>query len=232
MKIVGINITKKQLLWCAALIFVLSLVVVGTVSALTTGAWFYDYETSNGNSFTAGSLDLKIDGEDTNVVKFEIDNMVPDSGLTKTYVLKNDGTIDGYLDISDIAITSYENGILDPEREAGDVTEDVSELQDRVYCGIFIDNNGDEEYHPSDGDVLICNGKGFDILNSNNKIKWSNLNKLMPAGSELNIVVESFWFTASYPPPTPWTQPHLDNLAMGDSFTLDITFELGQTEPL
>ena len=101
MKIVGINITKKQLLWCAALIFVLSLVVVGTVSALTTGAWFYDYETSNGNSFTAGSLDLKIDGEDTNVVKFEIDNMVPDSGLTKTYVLKNDGTIDGYLDISD-----------------------------------------------------------------------------------------------------------------------------------
>jgi len=229
MKIVGINITKKQLLWCAALIFVFSLVVVGTVSALTTGAWFYDIEASNGNSFSAGSLDLKIDGVDTNVVKFEVENMVPDSGVTKTYVLKNDGTIDGYLDIANIAITSYENGILDPESEAGDVTEDVGELQDRVYFGIFIDNNGDEEYHPSDGDVLIWNGKGFDLLNSNNRIKWSNLNKLMPAGSELNIVVESFWFTASYPPSS---QANLDNLAMGDSFTLDITFELGQTEPL
>jgi len=225
MKIKGLKITKKGILWCAALTLVFSLALAGTVSALTTGAWFYDTETSNGNSFTAGSLDLKIDGEDANVVKFEVDKMVPDSGITKTWVLKNDGTVDGYLDLENIIVTSFENGILDPESEAGDVTENTGELQDRVHLGLFIDNNGDEKYQPGT-DELIYNGKVGAI-----RTRY-DLSKLMPAGSEINLVAEFYWFTAPYPPATPWTQPHLDNLAMGDSFTLDITFELGQTEPL
>lgn len=227
MKIIGIKITKKRILWCAALTLVFSLALVGTVSALTTGAWFYDIETSNGNNYKAGSLDLKIDGDDINVVKFEVDNMVPDSGVKGTWVLKNAGTIDGYLDLEDIIITSSENGRLDAEIDAGDTTDNVGELQDRVHLSLFIDNNGDQVYQPGSGnDELIYNGKVGSIAN-----KYL-LNKLMAAGSELNIVAECYWYTAPYPPATPWTQPHLDNLAMGDSFTLDITFELGQTEPL
>lgn len=230
MKIKGIALTKKRIVGFAAMALVFSLVLAGTVSALTTGAWFFDTETSNDNTFTAGSLDLKVDGGDTNAIKFDVKNMVPNNTSTPqvvgTWLLENTGSIDGYLDLSSIVLTSSENSILEPEEEAGDTTANKGELDERTHLTLFLDLNRDGVYRFAD-DLLLHNGKPAD-LPSKKMIK-----KLMPAESELELVAHLDWYPADYPPVTPWTQPHklphLDNLAMGDSFTLDITFLLGQT---
>ena len=230
MKIKGVTLTKKRILGFTAMALAFSLVLAGTVSALTTGAWFFDTETSNGNNITAGSLDLKIDNDDVNAVKFEVDNMVPNNTstpqLVRTYLLKNTGSIDGYLDLSSIVLTSFENGILDPEEEAGDTTDNKGELVDRAYLALFFDLNDDGKYFAAD-DYLVYNGKPAGLPTK------KMIKRLMPAESELKLVAHLDWYPADYPPATPWTQdhkmPHLDNLAMGDSFTLDITFLLGQT---
>ena len=230
MKIKGVTLTKKRIIGFTAMALAFSLGLAGTVSALTTGAWFFDVETSNGNTITAGSLDLKIDNDDANVIKFEVDNMVPNNTstpqLVRTFLLKNAGSIDGYLDLSSIVLTSFENGILEPEEEAGDTTDNKGELVDRTHLTLFFDLNGDGKYFAVD-DYLIYNGKPADFPTK------KMTEKLMPAGSELELVAHLDWYPADYPPASPWTQPHkmphLDNLAMGDSFTLDITFLLGQT---
>ena len=48
---------KKILLSLAAIVF------VGAAAAGATGAFFSDVETSTGNTFTAGALDLKVDSQ-------------------------------------------------------------------------------------------------------------------------------------------------------------------------
>ena len=232
MKIKGIELTKKRIVRFTVMALAFSLVLAGTVSALTTGAWFFDVETSNGNTVTAGSLDLKIDGDDINAVKFDVEDLVPNNTSTpqvvKTWLLENSGTIDGYLDLSSIVLTSYEKGILEPEEEAGDTTDNKGELEDRTHLTLFFDINGDGKYIFNDGDYLVYNGKPASLPA---KIK---LKRLMPAESELKLVAHLDWYPSVYPSDAnPWTPsdklPHLDNLAMGDSFMLDMSFLLGQT---
>ena len=102
-----------------------SLMVIVAVAAIAvgaTGAWFSDEETSNGNSFTAGTLDLNVDGGNTNVVKFNVSNMRPGSQPTGSWILANVGSIGGYLDLENILVTSQENVCTEPEISAGDVT--------------------------------------------------------------------------------------------------------------
>jgi len=104
-----------------------SLVMIVMVAAVATGATLAQYsdpETSNGNTFTAGTLDLNVDGVNTNVVKFTVSNMHVGSQSIGTWRLKNVGSVAGFLDLHNIAVTSQENGCLDPETEASDVTCD------------------------------------------------------------------------------------------------------------
>lgn len=218
MKIKQIAITKSRIIGLTAMLLVFSLVLAGTVSVLTTGAWFFDTETSDGNTFAAGSLDLKIDGGDTNVIKFIVENMKPDDEVKGSWTLKNAGTIPGYLDIENIIIVSYENVILNVEKEAGDTTADYGELQDLVQLELFIDNNDNGVYDPS-VDEPICNRKPGTIADN------YTLDKYMGAGSELEIVAIVTWLPVSY-------NSKIDNLGMTDGFTLNMTFELGQIESL
>jgi spore coat-associated protein N len=119
-------------------LFVISAVAIAGVGATT--AYFSDTETSNDNTFTAGTLDLNVDGGNTNVVKFTVANMRPGNQPKGTYTLANVGSIDGFLDLESIAVTNNENSCIDPETDAGDVTCDnpgasQGELQDVVNIG-------------------------------------------------------------------------------------------------
>ena len=66
---------------------ILSLVTIVTVAAIATGAtvaYFSDTETSNSNTFAAGTLDLKVDNQDDpNIVRVTLNNMKP--GQTASY---------------------------------------------------------------------------------------------------------------------------------------------------
>lgn len=77
-----------------------SLLVIGIVGAMLgagTFAAFSDTETSSDNTFTAGTLDLKVNGGDVDV-NLSIGNLKPgDSGTLQTLKLNNSGTLPGNL---------------------------------------------------------------------------------------------------------------------------------------
>ncbi len=204
------GILKKRYFRIAIFALTFTLLLVAALGAIGTGAWFSDTETSNGNTLTAGSLDLKVDGGDDNVVKFTVNNMRPGNQPKASWTLANDGTINGYLDLEDISVTSNENGILDPESAAGDVSADVGELQDIVNLRLFVDTNKDGWI--STGEVVFYNGPAGNIAGN------YELDELIAAGSDIKIVAIFDWWTTAD-----------DNMAMSDDFTLNISFELGQT---
>src|SRR3990167_2261904 len=93
-------------------IFAIALVAAVAVGA--TVAQFSDTETSTGNTFAAGTLDLNVDGGNVNVVKFNVANMRPGNQPHGSYTLANVGSVNGYLDLEGIAVTNTENGCVDP----------------------------------------------------------------------------------------------------------------------
>ena len=192
-------------------ISILALLLVG-VLAFGAFAYFSDTEASTGNSFTAGTLDLNIDGANTNVVKFNLDKMRPGNQPIGKYTLKNVGNISGFLDIEDVTVVNLENDLLDPETEAGDTTASVGELGQLLNVRLFIDYNGDGWI--STGDKVFYDGKVNNIPSS------FNLNESITAGQELTVTAIFDW----------WSSPGLtDNLAQSDTLQLGLKFELAQT---
>jgi len=196
-----------------------SMVILIFVSAFLAGAgtlaWFSDTEKSKGNTFTAGSIDLKLDGGDSNVVKFTVTNMHPGSQPKGTFVLSNVGTLTGYLDLENIKVVDYENGRIEPEKEAGDPTggnpgKGKGELSQVVNVRLFVDYDCDGWI--SAGDNVFYNGLVCNLPAS------FDLNEPIPAGGSINIVAIFDW----------WSTP-MDSQAMTDSMEISITFELGQT---
>jgi predicted ribosomally synthesized peptide with SipW-like signal peptide len=202
------TITKDLLSkkWPAILI---SLTVLAAMVGIGAYGWFSDVETSN-NTFVAGSLDLSLDGNNgTNVVKWSVGPMVPGSHPKGTFVLANNGTIAGYLDLENITVSNLENGIIEPEAVAGDNTDSEGELVNIVDLQLFQDLNCDGLFDPDD--IEFFNGKVGTVASS------FDLNIPMSSGETICISGIFDW----------WSSPD-DNMAMTDSFNLDITFELGQ----
>ncbi|HOG48297.1 MAG TPA: TasA family protein [Anaerolineae bacterium] len=195
---------------------VIALLLVGVLGSglLSTGAYYSDTETSTGNTFSAGTLDLAVDGNNgSNTVKFTVANVPPQWGPA-LYVFKLDnlGSLAGFIDLHSIAVTSDENGCLEPEQAAGDdPTSPVGELQDLMGLHMFVDEA------PSNGwfgfeDTTIHNGAVGTILPN------YDLNLGIPALGTKYITAQIGW----------WSTPD-DNKAMSDIFTFDMTFELAQT---
>lgn len=198
----------------------LSLITIFAIGALiinATKAVFSDVETSTGNTFSAGSLDLSVDGNNgTNTVKFTLTNMKPGLQSIKTWSLNNVGSIDGYLDLENILVTNNENSCLEPETEAGDVTCNTpgvgeGELQTVVKLSkLFWDN--DCNGWVGVGETAIYDGAVGSIAAN------YDINRSLTAGSSQCITAQMNWWNTAD-----------DNKAMGDDMTLDLTFELAQT---
>lgn len=117
------------------LLSVLIVGVVATVAGAGTWAAFSDTETSSGNTFTAGTLDLKLNGLD-GITGFSIADVAPnDQGTAGTVNVKNDGTIPGNLIVSSANIVETENGMNDAE-QAVDFTAD-GELGSAITISIY-----------------------------------------------------------------------------------------------
>lgn len=192
-----------------------SLMVVAIASAVgitATRAYFSDTETSTGNTFTAGTLDLKVDGGDVNVFR-TFNNMVPEHSQPNfSWKLKNSGSLTGHLSIKDISITGNENGCLEPETNAGDSTCNTpgpgeSELSSVLNYRLMLDVNCDGWNQA--GDTIYY--QGFANLMGSTYDTGLNLT----AGQEVCInSLINWWSTAN------------DNKAQGDDMMANFTFNL------
>jgi len=118
---------------------IISLSVIGLVAAIVVGgtiAYFSDTETSTGNTFTAGSIDLKIDNESyyngevqtglgwelrdlTDELFFNFSDLKPGDWGEDTISLHVDNN-DSWLCASITLTSNDENDITEPEEELGD----------------------------------------------------------------------------------------------------------------
>ena len=125
---------KKILMSLMAIALVVGLVGAGTM------AYFSDSETSTGNTFTAGTLDLNVGGENPNISPdFTLGTLAPGDSGTITYTLNNVGSIDGYLDLQGIGVVDTEG--TNPESETGDITE-PGELSGNIYVTVTLGTSG------------------------------------------------------------------------------------------
>ena len=108
------------------LLLTIALVVVMVGAAFT--AAFSDVEQSTGNTLTAGTLNLTIngaDGKDAEAEKVSVPPLKPgDFGEAGCWMIRNDGSIAGALWFEVANLKNKENGILEMEASAGDTSDD------------------------------------------------------------------------------------------------------------
>ena len=167
----------------------ISLTIIGVVAAIAVGgtiAFFSDTETSTGNTFTAGAIDLKIDNEsyvtdeDGQLVRspetsWELSDL-PAEGVKLFFNFHDlkpgdlgEDTISLHVNSNDawacmsIDITATpENDCTEPEDLEDDTCEgDVGELQDELYFAFWADD-GDNVYE--DNELIFKEGLAKDIF--------------------------------------------------------------------
>jgi len=194
-------------------LFLISAVVA--VAGGATYAYFSDTETSEGNTVTAGTLDLKVDGkDDPQVVHITRANIRPGAPWSTQYggqwVIKNTGSVPGTVTATIKNVVDSENGCIEPEAEAGDAS-----------CGA------------SDGELSGLLGH---VVWSINEAPWGRT--LSPSFSSLKaadgIPVTGTHFHLNPGQQAPaylnlsWDASTNDNRAQGDEVSFDIEFTLNQ----
>jgi predicted ribosomally synthesized peptide with SipW-like signal peptide len=189
----------------------ISLFIVG-ILALSIGwgtrSLFTDTETSSGNTFTAATLDLKVDGnDDPNVVYITLSNMKPgdDTGYYK-WVLKNDGTLPGKVSVTFSLMTNDENGVNEPEQaaESQPYASPDGELGQYLKPGI-------EPWNLPPGVIILERNdqEGWFIAMVEEEIDTGGTIGWGPKGWSVPSKLYSVWQTG---PQHPWGVPGLNGL--------------------
>ena len=180
-------------------------------------AWFADVETSEGNTFTAGTLYWESgsdfvsgagpegkcevtaggDGENGKVV---LSNLAPGDSGHIVWSLKNAGTLTGILTI-EAEYTSNENDLLKPEEDAEDNGNDEGELDDWLTFDLSRENGSE-----------LCFGAGIqEVIEALNEESQS-----MEPGSTISYTLN-------------WSvMDEADNTIQSDDLILDVAFTLSQ----
>jgi len=152
---------------------ILSLAIIGAASAIAVGgtiAYFSDTETSTGNTFTAGSLDLivDIDGVDQNPLVdkiFDLPDMKPGDTGEKTISLKVDNNpACGFVNID--LKSDLDNSCTEPEGQAVIdplCADNDGELNDSINFAIWADTDCDNIY--DEGEVMLTGGTITEDIN-------------------------------------------------------------------
>jgi len=208
----------KKILASTLIIAVASMLIgAGTV------AYFSDTETSKGNKFTVDcgpDLELAPCGSQP-YLPFDVGDIKPgDSGVADVN-LHNAGA-DGWLSMKIINCVNAENGLIEPEAEAGDTTPDVGELGSKLYLEIWFDDNNDGERQvpwPGGGEQPIAKGYVDDLCGVKIPIDGDPTYDIMESGMTWTIGIK--WSLAS----------DVGNIIQSDSLTFDIEFTLSEPEP-
>jgi predicted ribosomally synthesized peptide with SipW-like signal peptide len=184
-----------------------SMMVIGLVAALAGAglyAYFNDTETSSGNTFTAGTLDLEVNGGGS-VLPISVSNMKPGDADEVTIKVDNTGSIAGYLCMWIKDVTNSPGTTPEPEP-----TPDNGELGASIQITIWLD----------DGDNIWEEGEKVYIGPA-----WLNdLNNIKVVKNELLGAVSTAYIGFAWKIPTT-----VGNEIMDDSVTFTIEFALTQT---
>ncbi len=194
--------------------------VIGLVGA-GAFAYFSDVETSTGNSFAAGTLDLKVDTDPTGGVNWAdgplptlnsvealnalINNMKPGGSISGNFGIKNAGTIDGKADFKLTVTANNDNGCNEPEAAYPDTTPGP---------------NGGGELGANINVVLTYGGAAIynGTLDGMSGINYVAATPLVAGGTA------SWDFTVSI-------APEVGNIIQSDSVVFNIEFSLNQATP-
>jgi spore coat-associated protein N len=135
-----------------------SLLMIGVVAAMVgagTWAYFSDVETSTGNTFTAGTLNLKVDSDPDNGqpvnAMITVGNLKPGDHGSKVIPLSNTGSLNGVLKLQFKDVVNTEG--LNPEAETN--TVEPGDLGYRLIVGIWYDMNGDGDYSDAGEHITV-----------------------------------------------------------------------------
>jgi predicted ribosomally synthesized peptide with SipW-like signal peptide len=107
-----------------------SMVVIG-ILALAMGygtySYFSDTETSSGNTFSAGTLDLKVGGTDNPSAFFTVSNVMPGNSSSQSIVLSNSGTLDGkaYIHFKNVVDSPGTTPEPEPTPDNGELSQNL-----------------------------------------------------------------------------------------------------------
>ena len=194
----------------------ISLMSIALVGALIGGgiyAYFSDTETSTGNTFIAGTLDLNLDGGNINVVKFNVTDVKPGDNGGGTWTVANVGDMDGYLDLESISVSEAIGTTTDPEL-ADEGGPDTAQLGNYLMVHMFIDTNNNGSWDGGETDIYGTNAAPAAI----NGIAGNYALDLSLTGPGGTNYITLLWSVGTT----------VDNRIQGDSVILDITFELQQ----
>jgi predicted ribosomally synthesized peptide with SipW-like signal peptide len=185
--------------------------------------YFDDTETSTGNVFTAGTLDLEtsVGGASPTGTAFVVTpsdnisgicghvvftNAVPGDNGTITWTLVNTGNVDGNLTFNNVAVDEDENLINEPEAESGDTTPLAGELGSAVDVTL-------ERSVDGGAFVSVYSGTLAGL------VSFVETPQLLSAGTGHSVVYVLGWSIDG---------PTVGNEIQSDIATLDITFDLIQ----
>ena len=188
-----------------------SLVLIGLAAALVGAgslAYFSDVETSTGNTFTAGTLDLKVEDMNGNLVDEPLDlywpafinNMKPGDSAYWWIDVSNTGTIDGRLTLSFLEFA--ENAGVDYEPELALQGPGVADLGSAARLILVYDDDGT----PSGDYEYLYNGtlQGFNSATAVSHLleagdtDWVYVYVLVPAGVSNEIMGDQVSFKSKF----------------------------------
>jgi predicted ribosomally synthesized peptide with SipW-like signal peptide len=102
-----------------------AIVVVGSLAAGGTYAYFTATRTTSANRFAAGTLDLDVAANGNKLEPFVIENLGDNANIsgTKTWTIKNTGSLPGRLLVRLQNVINTENGCNDQEKAADPTCE-------------------------------------------------------------------------------------------------------------
>ena len=224
---------KKWLTTLSVLAVIAALVGVGAYGIFT------DQETSESNSLTAGTLDLKVNDEDDPItLKYSISDIAPgyDSGY-QVWCLKNTGSVPGQPHVEFSTIINNENGTNEPEdaaeaetyaRAAGELGQYLKYTIGMAPCGWSVPSKLISEWqtgpqHPW-GIPGLDGLSGNTYFNGPTGYQFPVLSNGESVGFFMKVKLDEdlrMWDG------TKWLDMD-DNLIQSDSVEFDITFHLEQ----
>ena len=199
---------------------IVAVLIIGMVGA-GTWAYFSDTETSTGNTFTAGTLDLNLDSGNVNVIKFTVSNANPGESGYGTWILDNTGNLGGYIDIENISFSNAENYDAATDSAESEDDGDTSnatgggELGANLDIELFWDDGGNTGIANNgirDGDEALIYSGDLDGIAGSYATDYS-------LGATSTTYLSMTWSVDS----------GVNNTIMGDSVTLNLDIELAQT---